>query len=77
LKVASAKSPPINDMCKFFICGFLFCFINILIILKVSNYFLIIFDNSALISPISLNLKSFPNLLPSFFTVIAFLLNIT
>ena len=24
LKVASAKSPPINDMCKFFICGFLF-----------------------------------------------------
>jgi hypothetical protein len=29
LKVASAKSPPNNDMCKFFICVILICLINI------------------------------------------------
>ena len=38
LKVVSAKSPPINDMCKFFICVCLICFINIWYFLKVSSF---------------------------------------
>jgi hypothetical protein len=42
LKVASAKSPPINNMCKFFICVFLICFINIQYFLKRSSFFHII-----------------------------------